>query len=205
LVELIWIGDLPVGAHMPIDNTLLAGVGTFSAVQAMGVGAEHGAAVTFALCVGIPLAAISSRAENYVRRLNVKLVRKAQNQVETGHIDTFEWTEVVILALLFTKGVLVAIFSLVVANEATVLYRYLPPEVLQAFSVAPWFLMVTGCAAAIDLLVEPRRILLLAVSAVLAALLMIFFHTPAIYLLAGALLVGLGATLGPMGKAGGTP
>jgi mannose/fructose/N-acetylgalactosamine-specific phosphotransferase system component IIC len=35
LVELIWIGDLPVGAHMPIDNTLLAGVATYLAAEAV--------------------------------------------------------------------------------------------------------------------------------------------------------------------------
>jgi hypothetical protein len=76
--------------------------------------------------------------------------------------------------------------------------------VLQAFSFAPWFLMVTGCAAAIDLLVEPRRILLLAAAAVVSALLILFFNTPAIYLLAGALFVGLVTTVGPIRKAGGT-
>jgi hypothetical protein len=64
--------------------------------------------------------------------------------------------------------------------------------------------MVSGCAAAIDLLVEPRRILLLAVAAVVSALLILFFNTPAIYLLAGALFVGLITTVGPIRKAGGT-
>jgi hypothetical protein len=91
-----------------------------------------------------------------------------------------------------------------VAYESVYLYRFLPPEVIQAFSFAPWFLMVTGCAAAIDLLVEPRRILLLVASAVLSALLILFFNTPTIYLLAGALFVGLITTVGPIRKAGGT-
>lgn len=203
LVELIWIGDLPVGAHMPIDNTLLAGVGTFAAVEAVARGAEPGAAITFSLCVVIPLAALSSRAENFVRQLNVKLVRRAQGQVEAGHVEWFEHTEIIILGILFIKGIVLALVSLVAAYEVVRLYRFIPPEVLQAFSYAPWFLMVTGCAAAMDLLVEPRRILLLAATALLSALLILFFHTPAIYLLAGALLVGLVATLGPIRKAGG--
>jgi PTS system mannose-specific IIC component len=204
LVELIWIGDLPVGAHMPIDNTLLAGVATYLAAEAVSRGADPSAAVTFALCVVLPLAALSSYAENYARRLNGRWVKRAQTQVEAGRIESFERTEILILAMLFTKGHLVAAFSLGVAYESVTLYRFLPPEVLQAFSFAPWFLMVTGCAAAIDLLVEPRRILLLAVAAVVSALLILFFNTPAIYLLAGALFVGLITTVGPIRKAGGT-
>jgi mannose/fructose/N-acetylgalactosamine-specific phosphotransferase system component IIC len=159
--------------------------------------------VTFALCVGIPFAAFSSWAENHVRRLNGRLVRHAQTQVEAGRIESFERTELVILVMLFTKGVLVAVLSLALAYQTVGLYRWLPAEVLQAFSFAPWFLMVTGCAAAIDLLVEPRRILLLAATAMLTAVLILFFHTPAIYLLAGALFVGLVTTLGPLRKAGG--
>lgn len=203
LVELIWIGDLPVGAHMPIDTTLLSGVGTFLAVLVTRQGAEPGAAVTFALCVVIPLAALSSRAENFVRKMNVNLVRKAQSQIEAGHIDQFEWVEAWVLGLLWVKGIVVAAVSLVLAYETTVLYRLLPDEVVKAFSFAPWFLMVTGCAAAIDLLVEPRRLLLMAATSILSALLILFFHVPAVYLLAGALVVGLAATLGPLGKAGG--
>lgn len=203
LVELIWIGDLPVGAHMPIDNTLLAGVATFVASETVARGAEPGAAVTFALCVSIPFAALSSHAENFLRRLNDKLVRQAQNRNEAGRSDAFEKTELVILGLVFLKGVVLAAFSFLVTYQTVGFFKWLPPEALQAFSYAPWLLMVTGCATAIDLLVEPRRILLMVATAVLAAMMIFFFHTPSIYLLAGALFIGLVATLGPLGKTGG--
>jgi len=203
LVELIWIGDLPVGAHRPIDNTLLAGVGTFAAVQAAARGIEPGAAVTFALCLSVPFAALSSHAENRVRHLNGSLVRKAQAQIEAGHSEAFERTELVILGLLFLKAVLVAAFSLAVVYHAIGIFRFFPAEVVQAFSYAPWLLMVTGCAAAIDLLVEPRRLLLLGASAFLTAAMIYLFQTPSIYLLAGALFFGLVATLGPLSRSGG--
>jgi hypothetical protein len=82
-------------------------------------------------------------------------VRKAQAQIEAGHSEAFERTELVILGLLFLKAVLVAAFSLAVVYHAIGIFRFFPAEVVQAFSYAPWLLMVTGCAAAIDLLVEP--------------------------------------------------
>jgi mannose/fructose/N-acetylgalactosamine-specific phosphotransferase system component IIC len=190
LVELIWAGDLPVGSHLPLDTTLLAGVGSALAVGLVRTGVGPEAAVTYALCVGIPLAALSSEAENLLRKAYVRIVRQAQHQVEAGHLATFESVNVGILLSQWAKGWVTAALALAAAHGALSLFPNLPAEVITGLSYAPWFLMATGCAAALDLLVDPKHLIPLMISAVAASGLVLFLHVPVLYLLPVSLLAG---------------
>ena len=190
LCELIWMADLPVGAHLPIDLTLLAGVATAMAVELthMNVGAD--AAITYSICVVIPLAALASEAENLMRKFNIRLVRGAQQNVESGRLDRFEWINAIVLLALFLKACLTAFLALQVAHAAIHLFAYLPAEVGVGMGYAPWFLMAVGCASAIDLLVDPRHLLPLFLSAAVSATLILFLRVPAVYLLPASLFLG---------------
>lgn len=196
LVELIWVGDLPVGSHLPLDTTLLAGVATALAVEVVRTGVSPEAALTYGLCAGIPLAALSSEAENLLRKFYVRVVRQAQHQVEAGHLATFETANVGILVSQLAKGWVTAALALTVAHGALHLFPRLPVEVVAGLSYAPWFLMAMGCASILDLVVDPRHLIPLAVSAGVATGLVLILHVPVLYLLPLSLLVGFFFSLG---------
>ncbi len=190
LVELIWISDLPVGAHLPIDLTLLAGVSTVSAMELTRAGTTIEAAVTYSLCAVIPLAVLSSEIENLIRKLNVRVVRWTQTRVEGGHLGVFEWANAFILLVHYLKAFLVAIGSLLAAYGMVRLFPRLPAEVALGLGYAPWFLMAVGCAAAIDLVVDPRLLPALIISVGCSFVLIFSLQVPPLYLLPAALFAG---------------
>ncbi|HJT25458.1 MAG TPA: PTS sugar transporter subunit IIC, partial [bacterium] len=62
LIELIWIGDVPVGAHLPLDLMMLTGTSVALACELVANSNPH-AAMTYALGIAIPLAALSTEGE----------------------------------------------------------------------------------------------------------------------------------------------
>ena len=191
LIEIIWIGDLPVGAHLPIDIMMLAGVSTAFACELSKQGTfPMEAVMTYAIGVCIPLAAVSTEAEMLLRKFHVRWVHFAQKLAAEGHTALFGWLNSVILAELFLKGFLTALASLFVAHLTGRLFLILPPKVLQGLYYAYWLLLALGCSAVIDLMVERQTVIYLILSIATFMTLAIFLHVPGVFLVGIALLSG---------------
>src|SRR5581483_1666951 len=67
VIELIWIGDLPVGAHLPLDLMMLTGTSVALACELV-KGQNLEAVMTYAMGVAIPLAALSTEIEILLRK-----------------------------------------------------------------------------------------------------------------------------------------
>jgi PTS system mannose-specific IID component len=192
-VELIWIGQLPVGNVLPLDATLLTGLAVALAdacIDAGGSAVPKEAAATFALAAALPLAALSSEAEQILRRLHKGWVHRAQQWMETGR---FFWADTVnlwVLAGLFAKAFVTAFLSLWALRALARWFLVLPAGMLDGFRYAHWFLLALGCAAAVDLLVDRRRTPVLVTTVVLASLVVLLTDVDALYLLLVALLAG---------------
>ncbi|HET9869780.1 MAG TPA: PTS sugar transporter subunit IIC [bacterium] len=191
LIEIIWIGDLPVGAHLPIDIMMLAGVSTAFACELAGQGHFPPEAVmTYAIGICIPLAALSTEAEMLLRRFHVRWVHFAQKLASEGHDRLFGWLNWIVLGELFVKGFLTALVSLFVAHLTGRLFLILPPKVLQGLYYAYWLLLALGCSAVIDLMVERQTVAYLILSIAAFMTLAIFLHLPGVLLVGIALLSG---------------
>lgn len=91
LVELLWLGRLPVGATIPPDDTQVAVGGTSLAV-ALGssvAGSEAGL-VIMCLAVAIPLGKVGQLFDRLARHWNTRLAHRAVTAVAAGRLREAE-------------------------------------------------------------------------------------------------------------------
>lgn len=204
LIELIWIGDLPVGAHLPMDLTILSGVSVAFTCELLGHQYPPEAVMTYALGITIPMSALSTEVDVLISKFNVRWVHLAQRMTLGGHFRTFAWINGLVVLELFVKGFLVAAFSLTLVHFTSGLFflfaNILNGRVIEGFYYAHWLLLALGCSAVIDLLVEKKTVFYLILSIVTIMGLAIFYHMQGVYLVSIALCVGFALALFFMGK-----
>ena len=172
LIELIWIGDMPVGAHLPLDLMTLTGVSVAFACEMSNGHYPIESVMTYALGVAIPLAVVSTEIEIVLRKFHVRWIHFAERMVLGHHFKTFEWINAFVLVELLMKGILVATASLAIAHWCSGLFvllaGILDGKVMEGFYYAHWLLLALGCSAVIDFLVEKKTIvyLLLTIAAI---------------------------------------
>jgi mannose/fructose/N-acetylgalactosamine-specific phosphotransferase system component IIC len=202
LIELIWINDLPVGAHLPIDLTMLTGVSVAFTSSLLGGNYPTETAITYALGISIPLAALSSEAEIVLRKFNVRWVHFAERMAQNSHFRTFDWINYFVLVEFFLKGFLVSAACLAAAHFSAKLFYLFPIKVLEGFYYAHWLLLALGCSAAIDLLVEKKNAVFLILSVITMMSLAILWPVQGIWLTSLALAAGLILMFYFVGKGG---
>jgi mannose/fructose/N-acetylgalactosamine-specific phosphotransferase system component IIC len=200
LIELLWIADVPVGAHLPLDLCMLSGISVSFACELVDRGGNAEASITYALGVVIPLALVSTQAELELRKFHVRWVHFAQRMASSSHLKTFEWVNVAVLMELFLKGFLMAVFGLAVANLTENFFFLLPTKVVEGLEYARWLLLALGGAAVIELVLEKRMFLTLLLSLALIMALALFAHLQGVGLVGLSVLAGFGAILMMMGK-----
>jgi mannose/fructose/N-acetylgalactosamine-specific phosphotransferase system component IIC len=194
LIELIWIGDVPVGAHLPLDLTMLTGVSAAFASELVKGHALSDAAMTYAMGIAIPLAAGSTELENVLRKFHVRWMHFAQRMAMNGHFKTFGLVNTLLLAEQWLKGFLVAGLSLLLVHWTSNLFFMFGRRVIEGLYYAHWLLLALGCSAVIDLLVEKRSALYLGLS-ILAVFLAVSFKVQQSQLVIAMVFVGFILTL----------
>jgi mannose PTS system EIIC component len=204
LIELIWIGDLPVGAHLPLDLMMLTGVSVAFASELVGSQYPVKAVMTYALGVSIPLAVLSTELEVFIRKFHVRWVRFAERMAMGAHFKTFEWINSLVIGELFLKGFLFSVFSLALAYWSSGLFQIAASissgRIIEGLYYAYWLLLALGCSAVIDLLVEKKTIIYLILAIVSIMSLALFSPIQGVWLVSLALLAGFILTLVFMGK-----
>jgi len=201
LTELLWIADVPVGSHLPMDLCMLSGISVAFASELVGRGADPAAAATYALGISIPLALLSTEAELGLRKFHVRWMHFAQRMALGNHFKTFEGVNTAVLLELFLKGCLMAFLGLTVAHATANLYFLLPSPVVKGLrDAALWLLPALGGAAVIDLVLEKRMALTLFLSMALILGLALLGHLQSAELVGLAVLSGFGTILLMAGK-----
>ena len=200
LIELIWIGDVPVGAHLPLDLTVLTGASVAFACELSNHQYPPEAVMTYTLGIAIPLAFLATEAEVLLRKFHVRWIHFAQRMALWNHFRTFEWINSMVLAELFLKGFLVAAASLTLAHWSSGLFFILSEKVIEGLYYAHWLLLALGCSAVIDLLVEKKTAVYLILSIISTMSLAVFFQVQGVYLVSMALFAGFILTLFYVGK-----
>jgi len=200
LIELIWIGDVPVGAHLPLDLTVLTGAAVAFACELSSNQYPPEAVMTYALGVAIPLAFLATEAEVLLRKFHVRWIHFAQRMVLGNHFRTFEWINTLVLAELFIKGFFIAAASLTLAHWSSRLFFILSERVIEGLYYAHWLLLALGCSAVIDLLVEKKTAVYLFLSIITTMVLAVLWQVQGVYLVSLALVAGFLLTLFYVGK-----
>lgn len=90
LVELLWLGRLPVGASIPPDDTQVAIGGTFLSIAF--ASAEYATSVTIVFCIliAMPLAKSGQFFDRMARRANDHMTKRAERNVLTGDLGSVD-------------------------------------------------------------------------------------------------------------------
>ncbi len=91
LIELLWLGRLPVGAAIPPDDTQVAVAGTVLAVSAKNSFPAEGTAVIL-LCVllALPLGKLGQFFDRLARNRNGRLLQVVEGQLAAGKLSGVE-------------------------------------------------------------------------------------------------------------------
>ncbi|MFQ5465176.1 MAG: PTS sugar transporter subunit IIC [Thermodesulfobacteriota bacterium] len=84
VLELLLMGDLPVGAYVPVHDTSLSAAVTAVTVALTGGGGEILPAFPVALLATVPVAIVYRRADNLTRGFNARLFRAAEAGLGAG-------------------------------------------------------------------------------------------------------------------------
>lgn len=162
LLELLWLGRLPVGTVIPPDDTQVAIGATLLALTLQRLFGLHGMpAVILCVLVAIPLGQFGRYADNRVRQANNRLAHKAQAAAAAGDSRRIEWLHLCgtghfALAALVTCGVIVAAGTLILSPLAPLL---IGPVRATGLSLQYSFILV-GAAALLGTLNVNRSLFL---------------------------------------------
>lgn len=118
LVELLWLGRLPVGASIPPDDTQVVIGGTFLSIAFASPDFASPVTIVFCLLVAMPLAKTGQFFDRMARQANDHMVKRAERHVLTGDLSSVDRLHLVgighfALASLLTFVVVAGIGSLV--------------------------------------------------------------------------------------------
>ncbi|MBE0598805.1 MAG: PTS sugar transporter subunit IIC [Desulfuromonadales bacterium] len=119
MVELLWLGRLPIGAAIPPDDTQVA-VGATALAIGMGefLGLGGMALTLLAVLVALPIGKMGSYFERFARQRNGRLLQQAEAAVAEGRLEAIDRLHLqglihFSLASLATYGVILLVGSLV--------------------------------------------------------------------------------------------
>lgn len=167
VLELLLIGDLPVGRYIPVHETGLSVLVTAAALNATPASFPVEGVLPMVLLVTIPVSAFYQKADTIVRRINIRFFDNARTLLDNGE-EACLMGENLKGAALFCLTGFVTIF--VTALPVMALARYLRPMVEQS-AVYPAFAacLVLGVAAGVNAVYAERTLLIFTAAGIGAA------------------------------------
>lgn len=172
LLELFWLGRLPIGASIPPDDTQVAVGSTVLALTVLADGALLGvSAVVLSLLVGLPLGKSGEIFDRLARLWNARLLTRAEFLLDAGLHHKVERLHV--LGLLHFGLASLATFAVIVGGGMFLLPLALDflPENFNNIAAWLWLAFpLIGIAATLGTFKARRAILLFSCSFALALL-----------------------------------
>jgi mannose/fructose/N-acetylgalactosamine-specific phosphotransferase system component IIC len=173
LVEMVWMGGVPVGALVPPDGTTAAAVAAAVAVVLGHTGHPAGSNAAGALGVlaAVPAGMFGARIEVLQRRLVNRLSRRAESALASGRLNSVGCILVGALALAWLRGALVCGLCLALGIPALGwILAHLPYDGMRALGWCFWLFWLLGLAEAANHFWERRGLKYAAVMALAMAL-----------------------------------
>jgi len=174
LVELLWLGRLPVGASIPPDDTQLAIGATFLATSMLPSGESQTVLVLFSLIISMPLAKCGQVFDRFARRANDTVSRQAERQAQAGNLRAIGRLHLVGLGHFALASLLTFLVVVVAGSLLGLILLPLAKGLLQA--PAPWMQLLFPLVGAAMLLaaINVSRVMTLFGASFLSAALMLW-------------------------------
>ncbi len=150
LLELLWIGDLPVGSHIPPHETAAAVIATTVAANTKGVFPEK---ELFGLCIlmVIPFAILCQKADHGVRVFNKYYYHRAYASIESGAVSGIGiFNLMAVLTLLIVNTTVFFLFTIVGILGIGGIHYITPVEIRFAFTGIFTIIPIIGIASALN-------------------------------------------------------
>lgn len=137
MVELLWLGRLPVGAAIPPDDTQVA-IGSTVLAITMGsmLGLAEPAFVILCTLIAMPLGKVGQFFERMARNLNGRLLQKAQDALADGQFKAAEQAHLWGIGHFALASL--ATFATIVGLGSLFLYQLSPVLLKPVSDAAPW-------------------------------------------------------------------
>lgn len=154
MLELLWIGAVPVGSSIPPNETAAAVIATsVSIISGKGMESFHASpmpVIVFSVLLAIPLAMAGQKVDIYVRGYNKRFALNADRLWESGNFLAIGRENLKGLLSFFISS----FFSLIVLTGfglfvTKTFYPLIPGYFLKGLSVASYFLVSLGIAVSI--------------------------------------------------------
>lgn len=166
MLELLWLGRLPVGAAIPPDDSQVAVGCTFLAVVSQAqTGLPPQAVAAASLLVGMPFGKAGQFFDRLARLANARLLNKAELALDSERFERLEWYH--LQGLWHFTAASLATLAIVVGGGLLclpMLLKYLDGPLIAA---APWIYLLfpfIGIGSMLSGLKVPRASLLFGVS-----------------------------------------
>lgn len=149
IIELLWIGSLPVGASVPPDETIVSILVPSLAIwQNRITGGEGYQTLALALILTIPLAILARRLDSGIREKNISSAHAADRFARQGLVDSVGRECLSGLKRFYLGYSLLIFFSLLLgAGLFPYLYSLLPPFFLKGLERLYYILPLIGLAS----------------------------------------------------------
>jgi len=149
IIELLWIGALPVGASVPPDETIVSILVPSLAIwQSRITGTEGLDALALALIMTIPLAILAQRLDSKIREKNIDSAHAADRFADEGRYDDVGKECLRGLKRFYSGYSLLIFFSLFLgAAIFPYIYSLLPPFFLKGLERLYYVLPIIGLAS----------------------------------------------------------
>ncbi|MFH1369284.1 MAG: PTS sugar transporter subunit IIC [Elusimicrobiota bacterium] len=142
IIELLWIGDIPLGAAIPYDTTVLSVITAYWGIEAV---PGYPGSMMLAMAVAIPAMVLHNKLKISLRYLNIRIA----HWVETGVINNKEdrIAKGIFMGILFNflKNL---VFYLAILFPGKLLvnlvFQQLPFDVVRMLEISIWLLPLAG-------------------------------------------------------------
>jgi len=165
--QLLWMGQIPVGAYVPPSApvTAIAAVGLAGPASAP-LAARAVAAAAFAIPVGI----LAGRLDFWIKSRNVRILHRSENDLLDGRPFALGGAVMKGVAIFFLKDFFLLLFTVFVGSLVlAVMLRNLTPRWHEGFELAFVVSPAVGIAAALRMLWKARNVWAFAAGAAVAA------------------------------------
>ncbi|MBI5894260.1 MAG: PTS sugar transporter subunit IIC [Deltaproteobacteria bacterium] len=150
LLELLWIGDLPVGGHVPPHETAAAVIAAAVAANAKGIIPEK-ELFGFCILMTIPFAVLCQKADQGVRMFNKYYYHRAYAEIEKGTASGVGiFNLMAVLTLLIVNIAVFFFFITIGMMGVSRIYYIIPQEIRFAFATLFAVIPVIGIASAFN-------------------------------------------------------
>lgn len=142
IIELLWIGAIPMGAAIPYDTTILSVIAVYWGIRAM---PGYTGTMVLAIAVAIPAMILHKRIELSLRYLNIGISHWVEKGIMDGKEERISYAVFLGVALYYLQSLF---FYLAVLYPGRLLvsfvYSQLPFKAVQALDVSLWLLPLAG-------------------------------------------------------------